>query len=231
MAPALANTQTNNVDRLAALERQILSPEPAGISDPSAPSRHLRQILSRPEFAEIVRGPSAWERFKRHLDAWLHDHLAEIFKAAAQHPATSQFVFWAACVGAVGLIAFVLLRMFSRDERTAWSASSSQNSNLTNSADWFRAARVAADAGQYNKAIQCLYWAAVADLQEIGALPKTTGLTPREFVRAARDNPIAFELRKLTSALERFWYARVPANSEDFADCTHYVQALRGESE
>lgn len=228
---AAFSTPQANVDRVTALERQIASPQPLGITDPSAPSRHLQQILSRPEFAKSLHGPSAWERWKRQMERWLEDHLAKIFKAAAQHPTTSQIVFWAAALGALGLISFVLFRIFTSEERTGWMTQPATNAYSTTSSDWFRAARLAADGGEHNKAIQCLYWAAVVHLQDRGALPKTSGLTPREFVRAARDNAIATELRKLTSALERFWYACMPASSEDFATCMQQVEALRGKAE
>jgi hypothetical protein len=229
LAVAFASPETNS-NRLAAIERQIASPQVLGVADPSAPAKHLQRILSRPEFAESVHGPSAWERWKRQIDAWLSDRLSRIFKAAARHPATSQTVFWIAAVGAVGVIAFVLFRIFRRDEYTGYT-SPVQNAISTTSRDWVRLARLAADAAQYNKAIQCLYWAAVLELQDEGLLPKSTGLTPRELVRAACSTAVGNELRKLTSALERFWYASMPASSADFTACMQYVDALRGKPE
>lgn len=229
LATAFATPEANP-DRVTALQRQIASPQAHDIADPSKPSRHLQQILSRPEFAESLQGPSAFERWKRQAEAWFSDHLARLFKAAAQHPTTSQIVFWAAAISALALITFVLFRIFTGDERKNWMTPSAQNVHSTGPGDWFRAAHLAADGGDYNRAIQCLYWAVVLHLQDVGALPKTIGLTPREYVRAARDNAAGAELRKLTSALELFWYACVPASSEDFAACVRFADALRGQT-
>lgn len=170
--------------------------------------------------------PSAWDRLKQQIGEWLLKQLAAIFKAAAQHPTTSQVVFCVAAVGALGVIAFLLFRLFWSEERTSLSVSPSVPATERNFSQWIAAARAASQSGDLNKAIQCLYWAAILSLENAGMLPRTTGLTPRELLKTVRARSEAVELRHLTSSLERFWYARVPATEDDFAACVRSVEAL-----
>ncbi|HEX4749480.1 MAG TPA: DUF4129 domain-containing protein [Bryobacteraceae bacterium] len=209
----------------AALEQQVLSPKPLGVS--VAIAKHgLKQILAQPEFSAMTRQPNAWDRLKTLIGKWTLEHLHNLFKAIAQHPTTSQIVFWIAAVGAVGLIAFLLFRLFARDEGSAWIYPSTSHAPQKTSADWILAARSASQSGQLNTAIQCLYWAAVLWLETAGVLAKTNGLTPRELLRTIAAGSEASELRNLTSSLERFWYGRSPATPADFAACLRSLEAL-----
>lgn len=208
-----------------ALQQQLLSPKPVGV--PIAVAKHnLKQILAQPEFSALTRQPSWWDRLKLAFEKWLSEHLQSLFKAMAQHPTTSQIIFWAAAVGALALIAFVLFRIFASEERRAWIPTAAAGSRQRNSTDWIRAARTAGRASDFNKAIQCLYWAAVVWLETAGVLAKTNGLTPRELLRSIATRKEAGEFRNLTLSLERFWYARGSATGADYAACLRSLEAL-----
>ena len=190
----------------------------------SLAQQQLKEILSAPEFSETVHGPSAWERLKQQLMQWLGAQLEGLFKALGRHPTTTEIVFWGAALGALGVIAFLLFQLFRRREKASWSSSAAEVGPSQTWNEWLQGARSASERGDLNKAIQCVYWAAVGWLQNAGTLPKTAGLTPRELLRGAAGKSI--ELRSLTSSLERFWYGRTPASMDDYMTCLRSFEAL-----
>jgi len=212
-------------DRTASLAQEIAAPKPLGVSM-QAVRADLKQILSAPEFSETVHGPTPWERWRRQFIEWLARRLEGLFKAIAQHPGTVQIVFWLAAVAALGLTGFLIFQLFRREERILWNTAAAVPLPSGGAREWIRAAQSAQAKGDLNQAIQCLYWASVAQLQESGALPKTPAHTPRELLRAARAGSLASPLQRLTAALERFWYARITAAPEDFARCLEDAAAL-----
>ncbi len=214
-------------DRAERLQRSLASQDSLRAADLASARRHLQDILSAPEFSETVHGPSAWEQLKRRIGLWLMRRLGGLFKAIQQHPATTELVFWVCGIGALGLIAFLIFQLFRREEQSAWRLTGAPAAPTRTASEWIEAARLASQRGDVNAGIQCLYWAAIAWLRNTGALPSTTtGLTPRELLAAAGTNGARTELRSLTSSLERFWYARAPATTADFAACLRHLEAM-----
>ena len=107
-----------------------------------------------------------------------------------------------------------------------WAASAAASVATGNALEWIRAAESARVRGDLNQAIQCLYWASVAQLEQAGVVRTTAGVTPRELLRAVPVLAFSPALQHLTAALEQFWYARIPAAPEDFARCLQDVEAV-----
>ena len=188
--------------------------------------QQLDEILAARQFAETTRGLSPWERWKHQLALWLEKHLAALIGSMARHPSTSQAIFWTMAIGALAVIAFQLFRLFRTSDLLDSRLSHPDLPVSKSTPEWIAAAQSAGERGEFSKAIQCVYWAAIVHLQSIGSLPKSGSHTPREFLRDLRaPSPIEC-LRSLTSSLERFWYARRPATGEDFAACLRAVQGL-----
>ncbi len=194
---------------------------------------NLQRILARPEFAGNGP-PSAWDRFRERINAWIEDFLKRLLHLARQHPTTGHVVFWVAIIGGVGLLGFLLFRLWNRDRYELKLSGSATPAVARSWEQWLRAARAASDEGDMRKAIQCAYWAGVARLQVSGALPRGLTYTPREYLRLASapqqgyfGSPAAINpLRTLTSYLERFWYGRVTATADDFSACLGSLEAL-----
>jgi hypothetical protein len=222
---AVAESQVAAPDRSTALDHQLSSPLVAGVNIASAKVQ-LSGILSRPEFRRISREPSAMERWKKALEQWLSRRFARMFNALAQHPATSQLIFWIAAVGACGFLAFLLFRIFGESRASTWGPRPTSGPGAPIPSNWVMQALLASERGEFNKGIQCLYWAAVNFLQASGALPRAAGLTPRELARKAQATSVSADLNTLTGSLERFWYACLPASAEDFAACVRCLEAL-----
>ncbi len=199
----------------------IASPKTSRVSESFA-RQQLKEILAAPEFSETVHGPSAWERLKQQMLHWLGAQFEGLFKALARHPTTTEIVFWGAALGALGVIAFLLFQLFRRREKVRSHQSAADATPGQSWNEWLKGARTASERGDLNKAIQCVYWAAVDWLQNGGTLPKTAGLTPRELLQTGK----SVELRALTAALERFWYGRMPASMDDYMTCLRSVEAL-----
>jgi hypothetical protein len=210
-------------DRISELRQSLTSGELPARS--SYARQQLNEILATGEFAEAMRGHSAWERWKQQLAAWLQKHFAALIDSIAQHPSTSQAIFWVAAIGALALIASGLLRLFRREDPLDLRLSHAQPVRQ-NTPEWISAARSAAERDQLGRAIQCVYWAAIVHLQSMGSLPKTAGHTPREFLRDLRAASVSEYLRTLTLSLERFWFRGTPATADDFAACLRAAEGL-----
>jgi len=212
-------------DHSLAFEQSLKSPLPVGVAEREA-RKELKQILSQPEFSQVMRPPSPWDRLKQQVVGWILKQFADLFKAVAKHPTTSRIVFWSAALGALGAIAFLLFQLFLNREKSMLNLSGAPQAPTHTSDEWIQAARSASQEGDLNKAIQCLYWASIVWLQSAGTLPRTAGLTPRELLRAGTAKKDTAALVSLTSSLEKFWYRRMPATADDFAACLRSVEAL-----
>lgn len=194
--------------------------------------RNLQGILARPEFAGNGP-PGAWDRFRERISAWIDEMLDRLLRVGRQHPTSGHVVFWLAILSAVGLLAFWLARLWGRD-RYELKLVGSPSAIVRSWEQWLRAARAASQEGDIRKAIQCAYWAGVSRLQAVGALPSGVTHTPREYLRMASSHQPGYvpssaaitPLRTLTSYLERFWYARAAATTDDFSVCLGSLEAL-----
>jgi Domain of unknown function (DUF4129) len=202
----------------------------------SRPQEHaeLARILARPEFAGSAP-PTRWELVQQRIITWIRELLERIFSFAAQHPSGSKILFWVVITGAIGILGSWLLRLWAHANQTLALTAPVRVGKIRTWEEWLRASRAAADRGDPREAIRLAYWAGVVRLQEVRALPLNTSQTPRENLRLLSEpkpggasTPPAFQesLACLTSALERFWYARRLAGPDDFRESLRHLEAL-----
>jgi hypothetical protein len=194
----------------------------------------LDHILAGPEFA-AVRPPSVWELLRQRISAWLERLLLKIFGGVARHPIGGDILFWLLLIGGVSFVALWVFRFLSkRDSMQSLRPASSVPTSRTWQ-QWIRAARQAANRGDFREAVHSAYWAGIARLEDIGAIPRDRTKTPREYLRLVPESySTAGELHwtpreplmTLTSRLERIWYANRGASSEDFLDSLRQLEAL-----
>jgi hypothetical protein len=123
---------------------------------------------------------------------------------------------------AYGLIAIALLFLLfwgwrniaGRKRRTE--AQTSPVSGEAEARIWASEALAAADRGEFREAIHCAYWAAVARMEELGAIPANRSRTPREMLRSIASGSTASEpFRELTEKFELVWYGyRLPSPAD-----------------
>ncbi len=219
------------VDRLAAeLELSAASP-PQTSREAQA---ELQRILARPEFA-AVRPPSAWELFRQRLAAWVERMLMRLFGGIGRHPIGGAILFWFIIVAGVGAIALWMFRFFASRDRTHSLPPSPSVHASRMWQEWIRAAREAAQRGDFREAVHSAYWAGIVRLEDAGVVPRDRTKTPREYLRLVTD-PLPGELPShpspreplaaLTSRFERTWYANRGAGPEDFRESLRQLEAL-----
>jgi|HubBroStandDraft_6_1064221.scaffolds.fasta_scaffold127782_2 hypothetical protein len=194
----------------------------------------LDRILADSRFHQ-VRQPSPWELWRQRVNAWLLRQVQKLVLAVARHPIGAKFVFWLVLAGAVTLLAFVIYRMFMRNDRIDSLHPEAVRMRSRSWQEWIRAAREFAARGDYREAIHATYWAGIKRLQDANALPLDRAKTPREYLRALAA-PRAPEqesnekykdpLAKLTTNLELAWYANRRAGSAEFAETLQQAEAL-----
>lgn len=184
----------------------------------------LKRILARPEFAGNGP-PSAWERFRQRVFAWVGRWLARFFEAFGGHATGAWLVFWLVLIGVAGLLAFWLVQR-ARSTAGLQLSGAPHDVPVRSWDEWIAAAQAAANAGDMRAAVQCSYWAGVTRLQANGALPPDRTRTPREYLRALAASEAVGPFRALAQSLERCWYAYLPATPEDFSRCLQSLEAL-----
>jgi len=193
----------------------------------------IDRILARSEFGGAGR-PSAWERFRERIRAWIANLLDKIFSFVASHPGSSHALFWIILAGAVGFLALLLIRLWSQDAQfLKLPAPNPAMHEMRTWEEWVVAARKAAEQGDSRQAIHCVYWAGIVRLQGAGALPVDRTRTPREYLGLLAPSEslgaggnLGEPLSDLTRKLERFWYARRAASHEDFRESLRHLAAL-----
>ena len=191
--------------------------------------RELTRILARREF-EGVRPPSQWELLQERIRNWLGRFFQRLFGFAAQYPTESKFFFWTLIGGAVLAFLVWLFRRWDRAELLSMNIPSDATPRTSN--QWILAARAFSAEGDFRKAIQCTYWAAIVRLEELGRLPRNRPHTPREYLslvstaRGGGPSQYSAPLAALTGQLERCWYAGMPASPQDFAACLSALEAF-----
>jgi len=218
---------------LGNLRNQIESYDEEAIGSPTARSE-LDKILAGSQF-EKVRPPSPWELWRQRVNSWLIRQVDRFLRSIARHPIGVKILFWLLLAGGVAFVAFLVYRLFLRRDRVNEFHTTPTPVAAHSWQEWVRAAREAAARGDYREAIHSAYWAGVTRLQDAGALPRDRAKTPREYLRAlaapraeAADFHEKFRtpLTKLTTHLERAWYAHRGAGSDDFTDTLHQLEAL-----
>jgi hypothetical protein len=208
------------------MAEQLESYSDAPPESASAARDSLNKILARREFSD-VHPPSPWDLFRERVAAWLASQLQRIFAAVAQRSGGGRILFWIIVAVATGFLAMWLIQLWSRADPMLTLPRVVPGPAARSSDTWLHEARQAEARGQWREAIRCAYWAAIARLQETGALPEDRTRTPREYLRSIRaDQPASGPLRALTLGLERFWYAKQTAGAKDFDESLKYLGSL-----
>jgi hypothetical protein len=194
----------------------------------------LDQILKRPDFAGI-RPPTPWEVLRQRMAAWFQRQLVKLLAAIGRHPIGGEILFWLMILGAVGGIALAVIRFIANRDNLN---SLPKNGTMVPARlwqEWIRAAREAANRGDFREAVHSAYWAGIVKLQDIQALPRDRTKTPREYLHIVNQEaagdlvpsiPVREPLAVLTARLERVWYADRGASPEDFQESLRQLEAL-----
>jgi uncharacterized protein DUF4129 len=223
----------NAVAWLAHLREEVKSSQTSGAPNSAARS-DLDKILAEPEFG-AVRAPGALEIFRQRFWAWVERMLQKFFGGMARHPIGAEILFWALLAGSVPFVALLAFRFLApRDTTGQWKAEPSVVAERTWQ-EWVRSARHAANRGDFREAVHSAYWAGIARLEDLGALPRDRARTPREYLRLVSESKSGEAnaprrgkepLSILTTRLERSWYAGRGASAEDFQDSLRQLEAL-----
>ena len=216
------------------LEQEIETSSETGGAEARSARARLEGILARKEFS-AVRPPSAWELLKQRIRLWIERQLLRLLGSIGRHPIGGQILFWLILVGGVLAIGVWVFRLLTRGDQLA-ALPRSELVGVTRSwQEWLRAAREAANRGDFREAVHSAYWAGIARLEDVGVVPRDRTKTPREYLRLATEPaPAALAaaaapqrpLAGLTSTLERVWYARREAVAEDYRESLRQLEAL-----
>ncbi len=196
--------------------------------------KELDEILRRREFAAI-QPPNAWDRFKQRISDWLVGMMENLLHQIGRHPLGAKFLFWLLLAAAVAWIAMMLFRFWGERGRIEEMQSIEHVAVHRSWQEWIRAARLAADGGNFREAVHSAYWAGVTYIEDLGVVAPDRSRTPREYLRLIEESSGYLpserakrrdSLAALTSRLERIWYGLRPARVEDFQDCMHQVEEL-----
>ncbi len=233
--PAVRELKLNQArDFLNALAAEISSASGLQPVDPASARASLDRILARPEFANRRR-QSWWDRFKERIDEIILDALNRLFSRIGGQRSMGEVLLWIGVSLAAILIAYWIFRRWFHAARMEEMALESAGVPARSWQQWIYASRATAAQGDYRMAIHCAYWAGIARLEELGALPADRAKTPREYLRAlTRANLLVSEthttryqaLSALTSRMEKIWYGYHIATETDFRDSMTQLEIL-----
>ncbi len=198
------------------------------------PRAELDRILAGTEFA-AVHPPTAWDLFRQRLAEWIGRLFGKIFSGLERYPIGGKILFWIVVVVCVGFVALWFFRFaISRDRMEALPPGRMTVASRTWQ-KWIRAAREAANRGDFREAVHSAYWAGITRMENLGALPRDPSITPREYLRLVSE-PVEGELASrasyreqlsaLTVRLEKIWYANRGASPEDYRDALRQLEAM-----
>lgn len=177
------------------------------------------RILATPEFQQPT--PSLWDRAKAKVLEAIVRLFTGIDRVTTQSPWIGRTLEWLLFVAAaVGLVVWVMRAIQRQRLRVELGGDAAKAAEWARkSDDWRRLAEQEAGRGAWREAIHALYWATVSELERRRLWRQNPARTPREYVRLLKPgSPEQRELRGLTAALERSWYAQRAATAEEFGD-------------
>jgi hypothetical protein len=212
--------------RLQFLREQALELErpPETVSTAAARSR-LEAIFQEREFRGL-RGPSSlelwWRRAFLRISDWLDRWLARLHLGAV----TGNAVAYGLIVAVLIVLCLLWWRNLAAQERLT-KAPITEPSGAIAKPPWSNDAQAAAERGDYREAIRCAYWAVVARLDELGALPRDRSRTPRELVGLLAFHPDwKRDLNNLTARFEVVWYGYRAPSAEDWQSTRAELEKL-----
>jgi hypothetical protein len=192
--------------RLKFLEAQAEALEaPAATPAPGPARETLDTIFRRAEFRGMA-GPGPLARWWHRVTAWIGGKIAWLLARLHVAAGTGNFIAYVLVGLVLVLLALWLWRTLAGRTREM-ELEFEPGEPPRDARHWLAEALAAADCGEYREAIHCGYWAAVAHLESLGAIPREPSRTPRELLRLVE--PGAGEggpFRELTVRFERVWY-------------------------
>jgi hypothetical protein len=192
--------------RLKFLETQAEELEaPATTPSPGQARERLDAILRGAEFRGMA-GPGPLARWWRRVSAWIGQKIAWLLSRLHLREGTGDVIAYVLIGLALVLLALWLWRSLASRTREM-ELEFEPGAPVRDTRRWVAEALAAAERGEYREAIHCGYWAAVAHLETLGAIPRDPSRTPRELLQFVE--PGAGErgpFRELTARFERIWY-------------------------
>jgi hypothetical protein len=233
--PAVREAQLNNArDFLHALAAEIVSSSGLPPAEMSAAKVMMDRILARPEFASR-RQQSWWGRIKERINEMIFAALVRLLTRIGGQKSMGGVLLWLGICAAVVFLAYWIFRRWYRAARIEEMALQSAGVPARSWQQWVFTSRAAAASGDYRMAIHCAYWAGVARLEQLGALPAERAKTPREYLRTLTNSNLLVSeahservqaLSMLTSRLETIWYGYRIATETDFLDSLAQLEVL-----
>ena len=237
LADGLARTETARRGDSAALQQtqqQIAVHRDAAqaLAVPASPQTldrsraRLNRILEGREF-QAIHGPTWFDLLRARVYDWISRQLEKLFGRFRGGRALGNVIAWIViALAALLLILWAVrasMRTGARPEMDLRGAAGPGKDSVF----WLREARDAAARGDYRAAIHAAYWAAIARLEEIKALPEDRSRTPRESLRLIRRESAEYApLTQLTRRFELVWYGYRSADSADWSDAMKQLETL-----
>ncbi len=212
---------------LAAMRNQAQSSESAAEGPSSGAARSkLTEILRRREFSE-VSGPSAWDEFWAKVRHWFGRLLDRIFGRIHVSRSVGSAISWTVITFAFLVVVWLIVRNLLAQSRGLSLHLEAPAQKHQSSWEWLKAARQAADAGDFREAIHCAYWAAVYRLGEAGVWRLDPTRTPREYLRLLRaETPEWPPMSEMTRNFEVVWYGHRAASAGNFQTAVEGLEKL-----
>ena len=194
----------------------------------------LGAILARSEYSRVHQ-ESWWDKFRSRLNQLLLDLLSRLFRGIGSQASFGYALLWIGICAAAVLIAYWIFRRWFRAARAQEMDLQAAAVPARSWQEWVFAAREAAARNDYRVATHCAYWAAIARLQDLGALSPDRSKTPREYLRALAKSKLILPetlasrqsaLSLLTSRMEKIWYGYQIATEGDFRDSLTQLETL-----
>jgi hypothetical protein len=194
----------------------------------------LAQILARREFKDL-RKVSAQDLLRERIDELLIRIVDWFIEHIGRHQTSAKIFFELLLLAVVVWLGAILVRFWMRRARID-ELQAPQSVPIARSwQEWIRAAREAADRGDFREAVHSAYWAGITYLEAIEVIDPDRTRTPREYVRLLSmprpDAATSLEkprvaLAALTTRLEQVWYGHRPASREDFVESMQQIEGL-----
>lgn len=192
--------------RLAFLETQAAALARPSAAPAAAEARaRLAVIFRRDEFRGLS-GPGPLARWWHRVTVWVGNEIEQLIARLHLGKLTGNWVAYVLIGVALVLLSLWLWRGLAGRARQM-QLEFEPREPARDTRGWPAEALAAAARGEYREAIHCGYWAAVAHLEGLGAVPRDRSRTPRELVRLVESR--AEErgpFRELTARFERVWY-------------------------
>ena len=127
----------------------------------------LQRILAAREFDTEYK-QSGWDRLQQRFWAWVGRMLDRLAGRMSRYPIAARGLFWLLLMSAVACVALLVFRAWQRRARVEELKAPVAPKATQTWQEWMRAAKLAADGGNFRDAVHSLYWAGV-----VGLLSKT----------------------------------------------------------